>query len=180
MNFVLTNTERLILSNQYTILAKLSDEPIVIREYEKIAEHLNNGHSFFYEDYLNNQLSPVVEDCVQSFVLDVLSMYQALQHAAEDASADQDMLNDLRFSGFDGNNEPEHIGFTTALHAEGRFVDVLEFGRKGKAPYFNSHAQHVELYERMLDKWREFGKEPVLTLAQVEAILEEQVHPENR
>ena len=180
MNFVLTDAERLILSNQYTILAQLSDEPVVAQEYEKLAEHLNKGYSFFYSDYLNNQLSPVLEDSVQRHVLDVLSMYQALQSVAEDANIDQDMLESLRFPGFDGNNEPEHIGFTMALHGERRFVHVFAFGCKDKPPYFNSHAQHVELYERMLDKWQEFDKELALTLMQVKAILEEQIHPEHR
>ncbi|WP_410499714.1 YfbU family protein [Chitinibacter sp. S2-10] len=178
MNFALTDAERLILSNQYTILAKLSGDKHEAAEYEKLAEHLNKGHSFFYADYLSNQLSPVVENYVQQFVIDVLSMYRAMQRVAEDTTLDKSILDDLRFPGFDGNNEPEYLGFAMALHSEGRFEQEFAFGRT--APYFNSHSQSIELYDRMLDKWREFGKEPILTLEQVQAILEEQVHPENR
>lgn len=178
MSYVLTDVERLILSNQYAILAKLADSQHEAEEYEKLASHLNKGYSFFYGDALRLQQCERVSDAVQQFVMDVLSMYRALQRVVEDGSVSDEVKADLIFPGFDGNEEYQYMGFAMALYEQGRYPDV--FGFNGKDPDFNSHSPTLDLYQRMLSKWIEFGKEPELDLQQVQDILEEQDHPESR
>ena len=72
----------------------------------------------------------------------------------------------VKFPGFDGNNEPEFMSFVDALEKDNRYVDVIQAGNR------NSHSAKVHVYERMIAKWQELGKPYTLTKEQLIEILE--------
>jgi len=159
----LTDKERLFLANQHEILSFLDKDN---SEYHsKLAEQLKRGHKWLYEqsfDYFSENLS---EENAQ-LVLDILQIYEMLQDAY-DSVVDKTKVSadEIKFPGFDGNNEPEFMGFVDALKKDDRYVDVIENG------YRNSHSQKIHRYSIMITKWEEFGKPYSLTNDQVLEIL---------
>jgi len=145
----LTDAERLILSNQYQLLAKLEDDD----HYALMAETLRRGYKWLYDEYLEQSLWPNVDDDKAEFVVDVLDIYSAMKSSygeLEDKSGIE--AREVEFPGFDGNNEADLMGFANFLLKHGRFDDVLNKGGN------NSHMPTVEIYGRMLQAWRDMGE----------------------
>lgn len=144
----LTDTERLILSNQYQLLAKLENDD----HYALMAETLRRGYKWLYDEYLEQSLWPKVDDDKCEFVVSVLDLYSTMKssyEALEDKSGIE--AHEVEFPGFDGNNETELMGFADYLQKHRRFEDVLQKGRK------NSHMPTVEIYSRMLQAKHDLG-----------------------
>ncbi len=159
----LSKTERLILMNQYRLLAIL--EPDQAESHEAVRDALESGYVAAYEqlfDYISDDLTK--EEC--HFVVDALTVYEALQRAKSDDDS-------VAFPGFDGNNEAQHLGYLRyVVKKEGRF-DYLKFAGRD----FNSHMAMIPIYERMIAKHEEFGERLELRAHEVEAILEAMKHP---
>jgi len=145
----LTDAERLILSNQYQILAKLDND----EHYALMAETLRRGYKWLYDEYLEQTLWPNVDDDKAEFVVDVLDLYSTMKASyseLEDKSGIQ--ASEVEFPGFDGNNETDLMGFANFLLKHGRFDDVLNKGGN------NSHMPTVEIYRRMLQAFQDMGE----------------------
>lgn len=119
-----------------------------------------------------------------SFVINVLDMFEFLERAvealpeasqAEVAAAPGGFAS--KFTGFDGNNEGEHMSIASHLiHDLNLFEDFA--GRD-----LNSHIPHVECYSRMYAAFERIrpnlvGRE--LNQAEVLSIVAEAVHPDRR
>lgn len=144
----LDKKDRLILINQYKILAKLevSDSSY----YKELIQILENGYEIFYallDQWIDDEMS--IEE--SRFVLNVLDLYRAIEDIKR-KSKDQKLLDHHYgiFPGFDGNNESEYLGFT-------RFLIEVQGKYQEQKPYFyqndhlNSHCPMVNKYKRMLD-----------------------------
>lgn len=159
----LTDAERLILSNQYEILAKLDDN----EEYAKMAETLRCGYKWLYEEYFDH-IWPNLDDDKATLVVDTLDIYGFIKHSYRDLTdrtgIDQ---SDVEFPGFDGNNEANFRGFAQALLEHRRFEDTL--GKQAK----NSGFPMVDGYVRMVRTWNEMGR-PVYPLSkdQIQELLD--------
>ena len=153
-----TDTERLILANQYEILGKLNSD----EDYLKLAENLKDGHEWIYNQKFF--MSPIFDKEKSNIVVDILDLYRALQRSYDDLTI-KGSLNEskVKFPGFDGNNEGEYKRFVSALVENGQF-DCLRADT-------NSHTQKVVIYQNMLDKWKVLGREQSLSLQDMEAIL---------
>lgn len=151
----LTRTERIILANQYQILALLDKQNA--RDYDTIREALEDNYPLAYEglfDRFRDGLT--MEEC--GFVNEVLAMYDALQRTK---------VADAHFPGFDGNNETMFMTYARHIRKrEGRF-DYLDVG----SPDLNSHFPSVEGYRRMLDVWKRHDKSYELKADQAKEIL---------
>jgi uncharacterized protein YfbU (UPF0304 family) len=144
----LTDAERLILSNQYQLLAKLEDD----EHYALMAETLRRGYKWLYDEYLEQTLWPNVDDDKAEFVVDVLDLYSSMKASygeLEDKSGIE--ASEVDFPGFDGNNETDLMGFANFLLKHGRFDDVLNEGGN------NSHMPTVDIYRRMLQAANDMG-----------------------
>jgi uncharacterized protein YfbU (UPF0304 family) len=87
-----------------------------------------------------------VEEC--RYVYDVLNLYRILIRSYE-ALDDKKGLTpeDVRFRGFDGNNESKRWAFTQHLKDQGKWTETLTGG-------LNSHSETtMSLYPRMLEKF---------------------------
>ena len=164
MKIELTDKERLFLSNQHEILGYLNTDN---SDYHfKLAEQLREGHEWLYSqsfDYFSENLPSEHAE----LVLDILQIYELIGDAYSRLS-DTSGISDtqVKFPGFDGNNESEFMGFVDALEKDGRYVHVIQAGNR------NSHSAKVHVYERMIAKWESFGKPMPLTKEQLIEILE--------
>ena len=140
----LTAAERLILLNQYRILEKLEpDDP----DHAERAEALQSGFTVFYWPDWVHEDEVSEQDCREVF--DVLDMHRALATAARnDTSIKPD---DVKFRGFDGNNESKHHSFVCYLVEQlGRYAEL-------KGVELNSHAPMLQRYRQMVDRWNDLG-----------------------
>jgi uncharacterized protein YfbU (UPF0304 family) len=143
----LTPFERLALINQFQILEML--DPGHKEEYTKHRGILEHGYTIFYADVfggVRNELS--IDGC--KYVYDVLDMHLALLRSYEELP-DRSGINpdDIRFRGFDGNNESKNLAFAEYLQEIGSWSEILKGG-------LNSHSlSTVEGYPRMLQRWAE-------------------------
>lgn len=163
MKIELTDKDRLFLANQHEILAHLDTDN---SEYHlKLAEQLKNGHKWLYEQSFDS-FDENLSDENANLVLDILQVYEMIQDAY-DSLEDKTGIDEseVKFPGFDGNNETEFMGFVDSLERDNRFTDVIKKGHR------NSHSQKVRRYESMINKWEEFGKPYSLTKEQLFEIL---------
>ncbi|AVZ03315.1 hypothetical protein B9Y01_17880 [Acinetobacter baumannii] len=163
MKIELTDKERLFLANQHEILGHLNKDN---SDYHfKLAEQLRDGHEWLYSQSFDNFSENLPDDAAE-LVLNILQIYEMIQDAY-DGLSDKSLISEhqIKFPGFDGNNETEFMGFVDALEKDNRFVDVIQTGNR------NSHSPKVHVYERMIAKWQAFGKPYNLTTEQLIEIL---------
>ena len=168
MNIQFTDAERVILANQYHILAALN--PDSEEHYRKLASHVQNGFEWLYKQEFDF-MAPAMPDEDARLVVDILSLYANLKQSYGELT-DKGAIKetDLKFDGFDGNHDVESnlMCFTDALAEEGRFSDVVT-----KGDGCNSHYEALPGYQRMLDAWRAMGQpRNSLSLEQIEKILQ--------
>src|SRR5260221_13206589 len=115
----LTRIERLLLYNQFTILQKLATDEDDVENYKDLCAVLQHGYELEYNKLFSSIWGEGIshEDC--RFVMDVLDMFRVLQ-ATHKTLADKSGIDpeDLRFSGFDGNNETDLMSYTEYLRDE--------------------------------------------------------------
>ncbi|EMP6688722.1 YfbU family protein [Acinetobacter baumannii] len=162
----LTDTERLILANQYEILSKFEDSDYGVEYYKKLSNNLRLGYKWLYQDHFQC-LSDVLEDNDTELVVKTLSLYRTLKNNYEDLD-DKSVIDEIKitFKGFDGNNERRLMSFTQALKEDDRFTDIIESGQ------MNSHSPKKNQYQKMLSKWKELDEKEKLTLEEMISIIE--------
>ena len=70
-----TDTERVILANQYEILGKLGDD----QAYLDLAENLRYGHELIYNQKIS--VSPIFTEEKSDFVVSILELYEVIQNS---------------------------------------------------------------------------------------------------
>jgi len=171
MNIELTNAERLLLANQYEILAALNKDD----HYSVMAETLRQGHKWLYSQYFDS-LSENLPDEKAEHVLAILALYSVLRDSYTELS-DKGGVEEhaVQFKGFDGNNESDLLCFARSLIKHDRYSETL--GKTAR----NSHSHTTDIYTRMLDCWDEMGRPDYpLSKEDIQKILAAQVHPDNR
>lgn len=171
MRVKLTDIERLLLANQYEILAELKEN----ESYARLSEQLRDGHEWLYSQAFE-WLSPNMPSDQAEYVLTILGIFSDLKDSFQQL-VDKSGIEprSVEFPGFDGNNEAELLTFTRALRADGRFTHTIpEHGK-------NSHFPTTDLYLRIIAEWRRLG-EPSFPYSRetVLALTNARVHPENR
>jgi len=141
----LSKIERWMLSNQYQILEKL--DPEQAKHYANAREVIENGYTLEYEwisQYIMDEFP--VEGCTE--VLDILDMFQSLKFSYDELD-DKSGIKEasVRFQGFDGNHETNHMAYARHLvEDEGKF-DVLQIKN------FNGHFPSLDRYLWMVEEW---------------------------
>lgn len=144
----ITKSNRLILINQYRILASLDKSEA--NHYEELIKILENGYAIFYSQ-LDEWISDEMPEEEGRFVLEVLDLYRAIEDIKR-ASKDSRLLTHSYsyFQGFDGNNETDHMGFCRFLiETQGKFQEQKQYLLRNDN--LNSHMPMIEKYSRMLD-----------------------------
>ena len=162
----LNKFERLLLMNQYRILSLLDQSNQ--DHYDKLREELENGYVASYQDDLFAGIRDGLSVEQSAFVVEVMSMYEALQRCY-DALDDKQGIEEERtkFPGFDSDFELAHLGYARfVVEREGRFSAL-----KPASADFISHTPMVDQYRRMTDVWKLAGNRYELTRDDITAIL---------
>ena len=165
---MLTKVERLILVNQYLILEKLY--PRKASSHGHVREGLELGYQRA-EDYA---LEPI-RDCHLSAetctdIVDVLNMHRALDASYRQLRGANGIdRKDLKFQGFDGNEEPSSLRFVAYICSQppkGRYREVCNPKKLG------SRTTMWPRYRAMLREWRAMGsKGAYLSEAEIRRIV---------
>jgi len=165
----LTKKDRVIIANQLKILEKLyPDEAKYYANHRKAVEYGFKLHySWIAEHIDDDEMSE--EECKE--VLNVLDMHRAITYSYNRIKDQTDLtVDDVRFRGYDGNNETRQFSYTNYFITDlGRF-DELRFD--AEYPDFNSHCPMVEKYRRMLDIWENYPDKFDLSEEQIKELLE--------
>lgn len=78
----LTDTERLILANQYELLSKLAENEYETEYFLRISKQLKDGHKWLYEQVFDS-IGENLDNESANFVVNVLSLYRALLNSYE-------------------------------------------------------------------------------------------------
>ena len=161
MAIQLTTVERLILANQFRILEHLDQS----EDWARLRKIVEEGYALQYDDLSRE-------------VWDILNMFSMMKRAYENLPPEerkeiQEYV--VRFSGFDGNNEPERVRYTRFIVDDlGRFSDL------DRGDDFNSHMPSLATYRRMLPAWEASDDRHNLSKEDLMRIAEEWKHPDNR
>jgi uncharacterized protein YfbU (UPF0304 family) len=143
----LTDVERVSLSNQFLILAKLYPEHA--EEYDQYREILERGYTIFYGEVLSVYDEMPLEEC--RFVFDVLNMFRDLKYQYEELKDKTGIAEDrTAFSGWDGNEDSKCLALTEHVKKEGKWKELLSGTHS-----LNNHGSSSRTdYERMLERHR--------------------------
>ncbi|MFZ6770866.1 YfbU family protein [Undibacterium sp. Di26W] len=148
----LSKNERLILINQYKILASLNKDEE--DHYLELIEVLERGYAIFYsliDEWVSDDMP--IEDC--KFVLDILDLYRTIEDLKRSTKDEQLSQHTYSFfRGFDGNNETDHMSFCRFLiENQGKFQEQTPYLLKNDN--LNSHVPMSDKYLRMLEAAKE-------------------------
>lgn len=161
----LNRTERWILANQYRILAALYPK----EGYDRVHIALEHGYAAAIAQ-LSDHIYPdedtlSLQEC--SEVLNIMSTYEALQRSRKALEDPGDIdVDDVRFEGFDGNNEAKYMGYAQyVIEQEHRFTYL------DREEGLNSHMPLLGDYRLMVDQWQQLGRRYNLTRDEMLRIL---------
>lgn len=148
----LTKKDRLMLYNQYEILKLLSsDDEHLVNQYEINQEILLNGYKSHYNDLIEWILDDTSEE-VSRFVIDVLNMYRNLYMSYASLPIEdkkQLSIDDIKYKGFDGNNEVEYYSYARfLLETYDLYYEIYNNGDYTS----NSHHSIIPRYTNMLSR----------------------------
>jgi uncharacterized protein YfbU (UPF0304 family) len=172
----MTEPERVQLYWLHSILAEL--KPNEADDHRKAMSILRDGyHELLYDHEVLVAMDEPMTQSDAHFVYSVLDLFTYLQHSYQGLPLDQRAATDeadLRFDGFDGNNESRLMAFA-------RFnIEQLGKWSSLKIRDFNSHMPMREIYERMLQAAPKIHPERGYSAEQIKAIRSARVHPDNR
>ena len=156
----LTLVERLILSNQNTILSLLDKRQY--NYYRTPAEIAEVGYEGLYCELFENIFTDPVPYEVCEETLDILDMFRVIDKAISSLTPDQKSdieLNKIQFEGFDANND-KHYYFMKFL------IDKMERYEELKGMDFNSHSSSsIVKYRKMFEVYNRKKKDGIYELS---------------
>lgn len=173
-NIQLSLKERLSLVLQYRILQKLSQDSSDYLDYENKINALLNGFELHYNDLFEefSEETLSTEECRK--VLDILEMYRGIIFSflriSKESSSIKLKEDDVRFPGFDGNNETKYWSYAKYFIEDLERYDEIKQFSKGD---YNSHTKTLERYFNMLSSWNKLQPEDryCMTESQIEELL---------
>jgi uncharacterized protein YfbU (UPF0304 family) len=147
-----SDTERLLLLNQYLTLQKLAPD----EGWDEFVTIVQNGYEGQYRRLTEHLYEPLNEqEC--RFVEEAMATFDALQRPYADAGTP--VPKDLAFPGFDGNNEAAYLGYAEFLvNKQNRWTYLGTMFKNS----LNSHMPVVNKYRRMIDAWKRLGSPHLL------------------
>lgn len=160
--------DRLFLKNQYRILEALNPDEKGF--YEKANEILELGFELEYDALTRNIDRNVVtiQECEE--VIDILDMFDALKISYAGLQDNSEIEEyQVKFLGFDGNNEAKQLLYARYLKKDDRFADLENVDS-------NSHLPVIPMYRRMLGEWNrsdnkyELSKDDIVRITNARSI----------
>ncbi|MDC2815432.1 YfbU family protein [Leuconostoc suionicum] len=170
MNSEFTEKERLILANQYQILAELAelrDNKVEAESYRKANKVFYYGYSEKYQDadilgYFEDDNSKISKQG-QVEVWNLLKMYDFLIDHYEEAKKQYPDLKEIQFIGYDANDDKENVKMNYMrfiFEEENLFKNVKEKFSTGNNS-INSHGSTI-IHESMLKTYLNMSRDNTL------------------
>ncbi len=162
----MTNAQRLILSNQYTLMSQL--DPANSQKYKRLQTIIERGYELHMRE-LNKEFGCLKEEQCRE-IIDIMEMHHAMQESHRIlSSGDQTEVEPRRlaFLGFDLATEAQLVNYVRFLtDSEGLYPQF----DKGDH-YFNSQIPMLDKYRRMLSTWRNCPRHYHLSPSELRQIL---------
>lgn len=156
--------QRQVLSNQYAILAKLTEDKEEKKIYEDRQEIYEQGFEGEYFEHVPYE--DVLDKYSCDLVYKIINMYDDLYYYWNDSENIKKNINeyDVKFPGFDLNDSVEHKFYSFAkflLVNQGKFHDTREMLESKEIQSLNSHGSGPGLagYTVMLERFEAINKE---------------------
>ncbi len=163
----MTHTQRLILSNQYAIMALL--DPLQKAKYTRLKYIVEQGYELQLRE-IDKDFSHLPEAVCLS-VIRTMEMHHALQESYAQLSDDeQNTLTPqrLQFHGFDSKTEMPLLKYTRFLiDIENQFPSFQQTDHQ-----FDTQLAMLEKYKRMLTLWESCPRQYHLSLTEIQQVLE--------
>jgi uncharacterized protein len=162
---VMDKLKRFELINQLLILEKIY--PGEADQYAQNRKALEYGFALHYS-WLTENLSDGLSEDECKEVLDIMDMYQSINFSWSRLNPDKEKPEEIRFKGFDGNNEGALRNYVEYFIIELDRYEELKHGQSH--PRFNSHTIMLPQYKKQLEIWKAFNFD--LTAEQISLILD--------
>ncbi len=162
----MTSAQRLILSNQYYLMAQMDPENSV--KYRRLQTIVERGYGLQIRELDKNFGYLSEETC--RMIIDVMEMHHALQASFQLLSAeDKNQLDSrrLNFHGYDAITESALLNYVRFLTEEEGLYPQFERTEH----QFNSSIAMQEKYERMNALWHKCPRQYHLSLNEIQQIL---------
>lgn len=170
--------DRIFLINQLRILEALYPEEASDLSVQR--EALERGYEMVYPwDYqfiYDGDDTMSVEESQE--VWDTMDMFDGIQRSMSDGE-EAPAHAMTKFAGYDGNTETKFMSFARFTVER---LERFEYVPMEKPGYWNSHRPVREIYQRMLEVWRELPHDQRFSMnsEQLTNVLNAAIHPENR
>ena len=164
MPLMVSKIEKLILYNQYEILKNLCPDEKEKEYYEDEQKTIMYGSDSDIEETASNFFGTSEE--VKEEVYGILEMFRWLECSFKKNNPDQEIPYNIKFDGFDGNEETEHYMYCEYLvNNAHKYEEYLNTD-------LNSHSNRLGRYKRMLAKYNELvvHKYSLLSSEQIDEI----------
>lgn len=116
MRSCISNTERLLLVNQFRILSKLNADEY---QWERLIRILEEGITSYYPEVfevIKTEISPSIQEEIHNILTMFDHIYRAIEQLsnAEKKALEAD-LDYIKFTGFNRTHENDHYGFLDFL-----------------------------------------------------------------
>ena len=153
----LTNRDRLILANQYTILIALTDDDAVKKTYSDSLEIIKFGFESEYVNLVPEIDRKVLTEKAGEEVRNILEMFYQIQNSLEDLGEIDFEKSKVTFSGFDADHESSQFSYAEYL------IKTRPIYQKLTNEVSDSHFPMLTIYRRMLDEWKRSDNKYQLT-----------------
>ena len=168
----LSKKDREILYNQFEILKLLNkDDEYEVKTYEKYQRIVESGYTLNYDEFSSVISENETEEEIQKFVYDVLDMFRGLIFSFGNLDDKEGLtIEDVRYQGFDGNEEGEYYGYANFLLED---LKIYQESYEVSKSFLNSHCNKVQEYRRMLEVFKKYSVESqtILSADQIKEIL---------
>ncbi|MGB2079328.1 MAG: YfbU family protein [Vibrio sp.] len=162
----MTNAQRLILSNQYKIMAHL--EPEKAAHFERLQTIVERGYGLQMRELDKNFGCLPEQECRE--IIDIMEMHHAMQesykmlNSADQGEVDARRLNFLGFDIATENHAVNYVRFVVAT--EGMYPQFID-----NTHNFNAQTPMMDKYKRMLTTWRQCPRQYHLSATELAQIL---------
>ena len=148
-----------MLVNQFTILSLVDTENGSPEHYRRAAEIFKRGYTDDYDSVFGLEEEVPAEVCEE--VKSILDMFRALNVASIRLPSGSVDFRELKFQGFDLNNEDIHFGYAKFL------LEEKGMWSESNIAEMNSHRPMLHQYRQMMWDWKACEKKWELTLEEV-------------
>jgi uncharacterized protein len=163
----LTVAERMMLSNQYRLMALL--EPSAAKYHLKHARIVEEGYELDFQ-WMTQYLSDPFPRRKCHEVLRILDMYSSLIYSYLALTDKEDIgPHDVQFGGFDGNNETDYMAYATFVIFEQEKFAVL---KEVDGLSMDSHFPTLRRHQSQLLRWVALGEPHSMNISQIRHVID--------